>query len=97
MDVTLAPELEEIVNRKMESGEYSSAGEVISAGLLLLDERDELRQFRLKELRQEIAKGIDSLDRGERAPLDIESIKAEGKRRLAENPGGSNGTGFQIS
>jgi antitoxin ParD1/3/4 len=84
MDVTLAPELEDIVNRKVESGEYGSAGEVISAGLRLLDERDELRQLRLEELRQEIAKGIDSLDRGERVPLDIESIKAEGRRRMSD-------------
>ncbi len=42
--------------------------------------RDPLPDLRLKELRREIQKGIDS---GTATPLDIEEIKARGRKRLA--------------
>ena len=40
--------------------------------------------MKLQQLRTDIEEGISSLDRGEGKPLDIEAIKAEGRRRLAE-------------
>jgi len=49
-----------------------------------LNDSDEVRQWQHEELKREIQKGIDSLNRGEGAPLDIEEIKREGRRRLAE-------------
>jgi antitoxin ParD1/3/4 len=48
--------------------------------LRLLQERDQLRELRLEELRSEIHKGIDS---GCATPLDIEDIKASGRKRFA--------------
>src|SRR6266567_6256149 len=81
MDVSLTSDLESLVNEKVESGEYPSASEVICAGLRLLKERDDRSARRLEELRREIAIGLAEADRGEVAPLDIENIKAEGRRR----------------
>jgi hypothetical protein len=49
-----------------------------------LDESEDVRAMRREELRREIQKGIESLDQGEGVPLDIESIKCEGRRLLAE-------------
>lgn len=49
--------------------------------LRLMEERDKLRDLRLADLRHEIQKGIDS---GEASPLDINAIKARGRKRLAE-------------
>jgi len=46
--------------------------------LRLLEERDQLRDLRLEELRNEIQKGINS---GEATPLSIEEIKASSRKR----------------
>ena len=68
MNVSLTPELEELINQKVDSGLYHSASEVIREALRLLKEQDELRQFRLEQLRKEIASGLEQLDRGEGIP-----------------------------
>ena len=65
MNVSLTPELEEMVAQKVKSGLYNSASEVVREGLRLVREQDQLREIRLNELRAEIQKGIDSLERGD--------------------------------
>jgi antitoxin ParD1/3/4 len=70
MNVSLTPELERLVQEKVSSGLYNSASEVVREALRLLQERDELRQVRLKELRREIAKGLEAADRGELVGAD---------------------------
>jgi antitoxin ParD1/3/4 len=82
MNISLTPELEQLVAEKVESGMYRSASEVVREALRLLKERDEIRRQRLEELRREIAVGLEQADRGELAPLDVDAIKAEGRRRL---------------
>lgn len=84
MNISLTPHLEELVKGKVESGLYNSASEVMRDALRLLEERDQLRDLRLEELRRDIQKGIDS---GEAAPLDIQEIKARGRKRLAAEQG----------
>ena len=84
MNISLTPHLEEIVKGKVDSGLYNSASEVMRDALRLLEERDQLRELRLEELRREIQKGIDS---GEATPLDMEEIKAQGRKRLATQQG----------
>lgn len=83
MNVSLTPELERLVNQKVKSGKYTSASEVIREGLRLLAEQDELRRVKLQMLKQEIAEGIESLQRGEGKPLDIDAIKTRGRKVLA--------------
>jgi antitoxin ParD1/3/4 len=85
--MTLAPEIAAMVEEKVRSGQYHSANEVLREGLRLLEERDHLRQMRQDQLRREIAVGIMKADAGESAPLDMEAIKTEGRRRLAERTG----------
>jgi antitoxin ParD1/3/4 len=65
MNVSLTPELEKLVESKVQSGRYQSASEVIREGLRLLDDRDHLRAAQLDEVRRKIQMGIDQLDRGE--------------------------------
>ena len=81
MNISLNPHFEEFIKNKVESGLYNSVSEVIREALRLLEERDQLRELRLEELRLEIQKGMDS---GEPTPLDIDAIKAKGRNRLAE-------------
>ena len=79
MNVSLTPELEKLVERKVRSGRYQSASEVIREGLLLLEDQDRLRETRLEEVRRKIQAGIDELDRGE--GIDGETIFAELKQK----------------
>lgn len=83
MNVSLTTRLEKLVSQKVTSGLYHSASEVVRAGLRLLEEQDEIRQRRLKELRQEIALGLEESQKGESKPLDMGAIKAEVRRRAA--------------
>lgn len=46
MNVTLTPELEAMVQEKVERGDYPDAGEVVREALLLLEERDRLRRLK---------------------------------------------------
>ena len=65
MNVSLTPELEQLVQDKVKSGLYLSASEVVREALRLLDERDQLRQIRLAELKKKIAVGVEQAERGE--------------------------------
>ena len=85
MNVSLTPELEEMVHRKVEAGMYSSASEVVREALRLLKEQDDLKQHRLEQLRQQVAIGLEQLHQGRSKPLDgrlIEGIKARGQTKL---------------
>jgi antitoxin ParD1/3/4 len=85
MNVSLTPELEQYVNRKVESGLYQTASEVIREGLRLLREKEEIHQRRLDDLRREIQLGLDQADKGQVSPFNEETlreVKARGKARL---------------
>ena len=81
MNVSLTEELEELVQRKVESGRYTSASEVVRAGLRLLEQEDELRETRLAAVRAEVQAGIDQAERGEF--VDGEEAMARVKKRAA--------------
>ena len=81
-----------MVAEKVKSGLYNSASEVVREGLRLVREQDQLREIRLNELRAEIQKGIDSLERGEgrhytSAAELVEEIKSRGRARLEQEVG----------
>ena len=65
MKVSLTPELEKLINEKLESGMYTSASEVIRAGLRLLAEQDQLHQVKLDNLKSEIMVGVDQVKSGQ--------------------------------
>lgn len=65
MNVNLTPELEELVQRKVQSGLYNNQSEVVREALRLLAEQDRLREAHLTNLRGALAKGLAQADRGE--------------------------------
>ncbi len=81
MNISLTKELEELVQRKVESGRYTSASEVVRAGLRLLEQEDELRETRLAAVRAEVRASIDQAERGEL--VDGEEAMARVKKRAA--------------
>jgi len=78
---TLGEHYEKFVRDLVDSGRYASASEVLRDGLRLMEEREWVREIKLKELRTEIQKGLDSGDVG---PLDMEEIIAEAKLEKAK-------------
>lgn len=76
MNVNLTPKLEEFVHKKVSSGSYNNASEVVREALRLLEERDQEREAKLAWLRQAIQEGIDS---GPSRPLDMEAIKRQAR------------------
>lgn len=82
MNVSLTPELENLINEKVKSGLYNSASEVIRKSLQLLQEQDELRR--------EIMLGVEQIRNGEYIELRTsedfaefgEKIKKEGREEL---------------
>ena len=83
MNISLTTTLEKLVREKVQSGLYHSASEVIRAGLRLLKEQDISKEQRLRDLKREIAIGLEQAERGELMPLDIEKIKTEGRKIMA--------------
>jgi antitoxin ParD1/3/4 len=65
MNVHVTPELETLVQKKVKSGRYNSAREVVPDALRLLEERDRIRKLQMQELRQKINQGWASLERGQ--------------------------------
>lgn len=60
MNVSLTPKLEAIVRKKVESGMYSNASEVIREAIRIMDQRDQIAR-----LRTEIAEADAQIDRGD--------------------------------
>jgi len=60
MNISLDSDLEQFVLQKVESGAHTSAAEVISTVLRLLQKQDE----KLTDLRAEIQKGVGDLEAG---------------------------------
>ena len=80
MNVSLTPELEQLISARVASGRYLSASEVVREGLRLLEERDRLRDEALASVTRKIEEGLDSLDRGE--GVDGEALLDELERRI---------------
>ena len=82
MNVSLTPELEKFIRRKVKSGMYYSASEVVREGLRLLREQDEIRKQRRKALQEKIERGIAQLERGEGIDGDefFEQLRLRGER-----------------
>jgi antitoxin ParD1/3/4 len=83
VSVSLTPELEKLIDEKVQSGLYSSASEVIREALSLLHERDQLRERELETVRAKIKRGIEQLDRGEGIPqsVAVEQLRAHRQAR----------------
>jgi antitoxin ParD1/3/4 len=82
----VTPELERLINDKVETGSYQTASEVVREALRLLKHRDE----GLLQLRTDIQAGLDQAARGDSAEYDRTStpklaarVKARARKRLA--------------
>ena len=82
MNISLTPELEQFINKKVEGGMYVTASEVVREALRLFKDQDDYWQRRKAQLNAEIQKGLDQLERGE--VIDGEEAFERLRRRSAE-------------
>jgi len=82
MNVSLPPELARLVDEKVASGLYDSAGEVVRDALRLMRERDKVRGLAVEELRRDILAGLEQLDQGQSTALNMDEIKALGRQQI---------------
>ncbi len=80
MNVNLTPQLEELVKKKVASGLYNSASEVVREALRLLEEQDRVRAVKLEQLQHDIRQRLES---GKPSPWNPDEIKKEGRKRRA--------------
>ncbi|MGK0441123.1 MAG: antitoxin ParD1/3/4 [Pseudohongiellaceae bacterium] len=86
MNVSLTPQLENFVKQKVAGGMYNSVSEVMREALRLLEEHDTMKKMKLDALRYDLKEGLNELDRGEGAPLNMDAIKAKA-RAIKEKQG----------
>lgn len=82
MNVSLTPQLEEMVRSKVATGRYNNASEVVREALRLLDEHD-----RLKELRAALAIAEGQVARGEvveYTPDFMENVRERARQQAAQ-------------
>lgn len=65
MDVHLSPELEQVVQNKLQSGRYGSVSELVGEALALLAHRDELFALRAAETGRQVEEGWLAAKRGD--------------------------------
>jgi antitoxin ParD1/3/4 len=82
LNVSLPPELEARVRKRVKSGMYGSASEVIREALRVFEAHEALNQAKLEALRTEIAKGLADIEAGRVAALDVNRIKRRGRQVL---------------
>ncbi|MDQ3654358.1 MAG: type II toxin-antitoxin system ParD family antitoxin [Chloroflexota bacterium] len=82
MNITLTPQLEAMIQEKVERGLYDNHSEVVRDALRLMQQQD-----KLERLRAAIAIGIEAADRGEGRPYTPEllaEINREADRMIRE-------------
>ncbi len=86
MNVSITPQMERFVARRVRSGRYQSASEVVREGLRLLEERELAREAIVEDLRQRIASGMAQARRGELSDGEafFEPLEKQERRRQAK-------------
>ena len=82
LTVALPPELNEFVRLRIEQGSHESEDEVIRDALLMLREQEDFIASQRRQLRREIAVGLEQARQGLVGPFTAAEIKSEGRKRL---------------
>jgi len=71
MEITLDPELRAFIEASVAAGEYATPSDALNAAVTELRRRDEYRAY----VRQALAEGIASLERGEGTTFTIQELR----------------------
>jgi putative addiction module CopG family antidote len=84
MNVSLKPNVEAFVADRIKAGQYNDVSDVVNDAIEMLMEQEHASAEYDTYLRTELQRGVDQLDRGERATFTAETIIAEGRKRLQQ-------------
>jgi antitoxin ParD1/3/4 len=92
-NINLTEHFDHFVERQVSSGRYGNASEIVREALRLLEEQEQVREAKLKALRQAAKQGFDEIDQGKGIVLKgkkaihqfITEIEAEVKAKSAKN------------
>ncbi|MBI2432360.1 MAG: type II toxin-antitoxin system ParD family antitoxin [Candidatus Hydrogenedentes bacterium] len=84
MNITISQELAQVLENKVASGKYQSMSEVVEAAVQLLEEQ-EAAEINFEPFREEIEKGIASLDAGRSSVFDREQLRREAQKRFGKS------------
>jgi antitoxin ParD1/3/4 len=84
MTITLTPEMEHLIQNKIQSGRFGSPSDVVYEGLRLLEQEETSEEIRFNELKRDIAIGIAQADNGQVKAFDAEDLKGRVRRELAK-------------
>ena len=82
MDIAISEQNQERIRRKVESGMYSSADDVLGSALALLEERDDDLESELADMRRKVRRGLEESKAGLAVPAS--EVFDELRRRNAE-------------
>jgi antitoxin ParD1/3/4 len=83
INVSLTPQLEELVRKKVDSGRYNSASEVVREALRLMDSYERVRESALNKLRDDVEAGWQQVEEGKVSDFNPEAVKRRGREKLA--------------
>jgi putative addiction module CopG family antidote len=86
MTLLLPPDLQQVADRQIASGKYTSLDEMVLTGLRMLAEQEQIYQGRFEELRRDVLLGVLEAERGELldATSEIEAIRQRLRDRHAK-------------
>lgn len=79
LSISLSPDVERFVTKKVESVQYTTKDEVVNA----IVQKQMRREWEQAWIKQKIAISQELARRGELVESDVEKMKAEGQKRLA--------------
>jgi len=81
MNVSLTPVLEKLIQKKVKSGAYNNASEVVREALRLLEEQDKIKELKLQKLNAELQIGLDQLNSQQYSNKSLQSIAKSIKKK----------------
>ena len=81
MNVSLTPVLEKLIQKKVKSGAYNNASEVVREALRLLEEQDKIKELKLQKLKAELQIGLDQLNSQQYSNKSLQSIAKSIKKK----------------
>ena len=83
MNFNVTPAQEEYIKKKVASGRFESASEVVREAIRLLEEKDQRLLAQLDGIRDKVRIGLRQADAGEFDDRSIEEILADAHRHVA--------------
>jgi antitoxin ParD1/3/4 len=82
LNLSLTPELQQIIQAKVDSGGYHDASEVVCDAILQMDLHQKLiNELKLARLQSALADGIEQAEQGQSRPYTLEDLRRDLKAR----------------